>query len=561
MRREARLIRWAAVLAAALILVIGVVGTASAHAVLVGSDPAAGSQLAEAPTRVTLTFDQPVDTRFGRLAVIAPDGSIASTGAIVRPRDDQAAVALRPGSPRGTFVVSWRVLSADSHPVSGGFTFSVGAVTRVVAATPSGTGTAGRTVGVLLGVTRWLGYCGIILLIGPAVLYGPLWPRRLGRRPISGLTLIGAASTAAGAVGGLLLQGPYAAGSGLSGTGIRSVDEVLGTRFGVMYATRLGILLLGVVVLRALLRHPDSIRRRVVAAVLGAGLILTFPLAGHPETTRYPALTVAADAAHLAAAAIWVGGLVTLAVLALPRADAAELRTLLPVWSGWAMRSVVVLAATGTVQALVQFSSASELLNTAYGRLLAVKLGLVAIALAVASGARAWVRRAYQGRDRTRTENTAHGPNTAELSVGRLRAGVAAEAGIAAVVLAVTAVLVETAPARDANAMSAMAGPYSDVLRQGDVGLTIGLDPAMVGRDRLELSAKGVSGPLAVQEVDLAVSLPARGVEPIAVPVSLVGDRGTAVVPLPLPGTWTFRITVRTSAIDEMVFTTPITVQ
>ena len=548
MRRAGRLVPLAGALVAALALVLGVAGTASAHAALVGSNPASGSVLATAPTQVTITFDQPVDTRFGQLKVVAPDGSAASAGPIMRPRDDEAAVDLRTGLPQGTFVVSWRVLSADSHPVSGGFTFSVGRITRTASAVPSATGPGDHTVGVLLGLTRWLGYCGVILLIGPAVLYGPLWPRRIGSRPISRLTLIGAASTAAGAVGGLLLQGPYAAGSGLDSAGLHLVGEVLGTRFGVVYATRVGVLLLAVAATRMLLRYPDSASWRAAAGGVAAGLVVTFPLAGHPATTRYPALTIAADAAHLAAASIWVGGLVTLAVFALPRGDPIELRTLLPVWSRWAMRSVVVLAATGAVQALVQFSSVDELLDTAYGRLLAVKLALVAAALAAASRARAWVRRAYQG------------ASTAAPGVGRLRASVAAEAGIAAAVLAVTAVLVETAPAREANAMPMMAGPYSGVLRQGDVDLTIGLDPAMAGRDRLELSARGISRPVTVQEVDLAVSLPAQDINPIPVPVSLVAGQGTAVVPLPLAGDWTFQITVRTSDIDEVSFIVPITI-
>src|ERR1700745_42289 len=125
-----------------------------------------------------------------------------------------ARLTLPPGLARGTYVVAWRVVSADSHPVSGAFSFSIGAPSAVVFSPHESVGAAVRT---LDGVGRAVAFLGLALLLGAAI---------FGRSPRVGLVVL-----IAGGVAVLLRQGPYAGGGGLSFT--------LGTRLGQALVARI----------------------------------------------------------------------------------------------------------------------------------------------------------------------------------------------------------------------------------------------------------------------------------------------------------------------------------
>ncbi|MFD0636712.1 copper resistance protein CopC [Catenulispora yoronensis] len=102
---------------------------AFAHATVVTTSPTDGQLLASTPHQVSVTFDEPVELQFGALRVFAPNGTRVDTGSPDHPAGhaDQVAVGLEAASAPGTYTVAWRVVSADSHPVQGAFTFSVGA--------------------------------------------------------------------------------------------------------------------------------------------------------------------------------------------------------------------------------------------------------------------------------------------------------------------------------------------------------------------------------------------------------------------------------------------------
>src|SRR2546421_1147140 len=171
-------------LLAALVLgVLGVLalpaGPASAHVALVRTSPVQGTVLQQAPSEVVVTFSEPVGLVRDKIQVIGPDGKRIDKGDPTVSGDDLR-VPVRTDVPRGTYLVSYRVISADSHPVGAGFTYSLGAPST----TPPrpGDSTAGRTdraVAMLLSAARWLGYVGLILLAGPALILLALWPNRL----------------------------------------------------------------------------------------------------------------------------------------------------------------------------------------------------------------------------------------------------------------------------------------------------------------------------------------------------------------------------------------------
>lgn len=138
-----------ALLGAVLGLLLAVAAPASAHAALTGSDPQDGAVVATAPTQITLTFSEQVALGTDSIRVLDPSGKRADTKAA--PRDLHSGstvkygVALRDGLGNGTYTVAWQAVSADSHPVSGAFTFSIGAPSETSVALPDNEAGAGSS--------------------------------------------------------------------------------------------------------------------------------------------------------------------------------------------------------------------------------------------------------------------------------------------------------------------------------------------------------------------------------------------------------------------------------
>ena len=181
MTRCRALLALAGVLLGLLVAVVSPAGPASAHAALLETQPQAGTVLAQSPGEVVLTFSEQVRIVAGRIHVIGPDGKVADAG---KPSvtNTKLRIPLKPVSDRGTYLVSYRVISADSHPIAGGFSYSVGAPSST-APQPGTEGTrTDPAVSTLLAVVRYLGYAGLVLIVGPGLFLAVLWPRRLGRR-------------------------------------------------------------------------------------------------------------------------------------------------------------------------------------------------------------------------------------------------------------------------------------------------------------------------------------------------------------------------------------------
>ncbi|WP_430335035.1 copper resistance CopC family protein [Rhodococcus sp. ACT016] len=113
------------------------VGTASAHSAVVGSDPANGAQIATAPERVSLKFNEALQAKFASLTVVGPDGNLWSKGDPTV-QGDTVSVPLEGLGPVGDYTIAFRVTSADGHPVSGTQKFTL---------TQEGTGTPGPKPG------------------------------------------------------------------------------------------------------------------------------------------------------------------------------------------------------------------------------------------------------------------------------------------------------------------------------------------------------------------------------------------------------------------------------
>ncbi|WP_043725278.1 copper resistance CopC/CopD family protein [Kutzneria sp. 744] len=514
-------------------------GLASAHAVLESSTPSNGSLVQSAPTRVILTFGEAVQITPDGVHVIAPDGSTADNGKADH-IDGQGSTVGVPmtSTAEGTYTVSWHVVSADSHPISGAFTFSVGHASAAapVAAPASGS----LAVSIVYWTARGLEYASFALLVGAVAFVFWCWPagavHRRVRRLIGGSWLTLLLATVAGA----LLQGPYGAGAGLDrlfdGTLFSStLDIALGT--GVI--VRIVLLAFAAPYISEILATQEWTpnRRSVfggIGVVLLNALAWTWSMSGHAAAGFQADLALPVDVLHLDAMGIWLGGLVVL-WRARPPQEAVQR------FSQLAVVCVGVLVATGTYQSWRQLGSWAGFFDTEYGRLLLLKIAGVLVVLAAAYFSRKWVR--------------SH--------VGKLRRPIMIETAGAVIVLGLTAALVNAEPARTAEAATTpivQATPDGQTLPfdtggpGGKGNLKIYITPAHVGPNLLDVTVEDRGGTAHdVPEVTVELTLKERGIGPLKIDMQHVGKGRyrAAEAQIPLAGAWQVAVTVRTSDIDE----------
>jgi copper transport protein len=551
------LVRWCAV---ALLVVSAIALTpsaASAHAVVVRTSPANNSVLASAPGEVIVFFSEPVEMVSAKIRVIAPDDTRADRGT---PRivGKELHIPLRENLINGTYLATYRVISQDSHPIGGGITFSVGVKSRA----PSGSGVSAghidRVVWIALPVARYAGYAGLTLLVGVLLVLQALWPARLSRRNASRLGWIGLGLVAVSAVLELYLQAPYSSGAGLFGATGDDFRTVLGDRFGQAHVVRLGVLAVLAAMLPRVFKAQAGVADRVLVAVLGVIGLATWPLAGHPGSSPVPALTTVADMAHLAAMAVWLGGLTMLSVFLLRQATPREVGVIMPVWSRWAALAVSVLVLAGTAQALVEVGSFGALFDTTYGRLVIAKVLLLGGVLVAANYSRRWVVRHATPRSPDKLAK----PSVA--AVGRLRNAVLVEVAVIAVVMGCTAALVQTTPARSAADVRAQQNSpvASWTITSSLYSLQFDLDPAAVGPNSVHLYAYDLNGkPLKVVEWTATAALPAKQIDPIPMAlVRLADNHASGQVTFTQAGDWQLSFTLRLSEINEATVGQTVTI-
>ncbi|MFD7127973.1 MULTISPECIES: copper resistance CopC/CopD family protein [Streptomyces] len=531
----------AALLAALVSLVFGLLlagaGPASAHAALTGSDPQDGAVVDTAPKEVTLSFSEAIAVGDDSIRVLDPSGKRADTEA--EPRDlseggtVRYGVALHSGLPDGTYTVAWQAISADSHPISGAFTFSIGAPSETTVALSSQE-VGGGPVGVVYDIARYAAYGGFVLLAGGSAFVLICWRGGASALPMQRLVVRGWLTLTAATLVMLLLRNPYT-GSGkfADAFDLAGLQSVLDTKPGAALVSRL--LLLGAaalfiaVLFGTYARREDEQERKdltfglaVGGGVVAAGIAATWAMSEHASTGIQASIAMPVDVAHLLAVAAWLGGLASLlvALYRTPDIGSASVRR----FSAVAFGSVVVLAATGIYQSWRQVGSWSALTGTRYGQLLIIKVALIAVLLAVAWFSRRWTGRltdtavassgaedASSGAEEEdaaeEAENTAPDAadeasddvapeRAAQLARQRaaltatkkkrirdadpersgLRRSVLAEAAVAVVLLAVTTMLTSTEPGRTeeeaAGGATAATAPASD----GPVNLSMPFD-------------------------------------------------------------------------------------
>ncbi|MBJ7002149.1 copper resistance CopC/CopD family protein [Streptomyces griseofuscus] len=378
---------------------------ASAHAALTGSDPAQGVVVQQPPARVSLTFSEKVAMNGNSLRVLDPKGKPVQTGAPDNVRGTTYSVRLKGGLGKGTYTVTYEVVSADSHPVAGAYTFSIGAPSRTVVS-GSGPTVGGGVVGGLYQVGRYVSYAGYIVLVGGAAFVLLCWRRGAGVRALQRLVVGGWLALTAATLWLLLLRGSYTTTGKVADVfDLGLLGQVLETKPGAALVSRLLLLAAAALFIAVLFgtyqRREEGAEKRdltfglgIGGLVVAAGLATSWAMSEHASVGLQPGIAMPVDVVHLLAVAAWLGGLTALLV-ALYRApagtpvEAAAVRR----FSRLAFGSVVALVATGVYQSWRQLGSWSAFTDTRYGQLLLAKIALVAVMVGLASVSRRWTGR------------------------------------------------------------------------------------------------------------------------------------------------------------------------
>jgi copper transport protein len=460
-----------------------------AHAALLRTVPQASGTVNTPPRQVSLTYSEAVEPRFAIVSVTDAAGHQQTIGPPRRSPSnvDTLLVPVKRGA-QGWYLVYWRVISVDGHPVRGAFTYAVGPnpgpAPQFVIPSISETAATPKLV-----IARWIVFLSVMAAIGllglRLVIARPV-VRRVGGTNLRNVSIAFFVSSAIGLVAIpvylLLATADFALRSAFAIGAL--VPLVRASAFGRGYVDLWICFALFVAAGAAAIwiDRPEREHRSVAellaftgAAAAAAATLVVPGAAGHAGQTSPRGLAVALDWLHLASGAVWVGGLIGLLVLWRSlRADTrvAGLVVAVPRFSAVALGSVIVLAGSGTWASILHLPTLSSLWQTSYGKTILVKVALLAAAVLLASV------------NLLRTKPSLRADGAVAVGAARLlRQLVGAEAVIVSAAVLAAAVLSSLAPPSKAlAAVSGSAkrvgpGPVVATVVQNGYRLDIGVAP------------------------------------------------------------------------------------
>jgi copper transport protein len=585
---------------------------ALAHAQLVGTSPQSGTTVPSQPSEVIFKYNQNVGGTLGAVRVYNAKGEEIDNLDVSHPEGQEhwMGVGLKPGLPDGTYTATYRVISADTHIVYGGLVFNIGHAGAAPAVTVAGLiarNKTGKVTEIAFGLVRGLDYLSIALLLGGlaflilarfpgfAAVAGPerewllaahAFARRMRRLLIFAVVLGFLVS-----VLGILLQGASAAGVSLWASLKATVlESTLESRFGKVWGLRaidwlaLGILLTAAMTLmrgaepsaggNASLDDASAVRAALASArparppgwllaaigACAAYLAATPALSGHASVQSPTAVFFASDVLHVLAASVWVGGVASL-LLALPAATrrlsgphrSRLLLATLARFSPVALAAVIVIAATGVVQAYIDVRTLNALFQSTYGALIIAKIILLLLLISLG-----WINRNRVIPALKRIVGAGHPPGATGMLARRTMRG---ELALMLTVFGVTAALISYAPPIDAAS-----GPFSTNATLGPAELEMTVEPARVGLNTVHLyliDAKTGTQFTATKELVAKASLPAKGIGPLPLQANLAGPGHYILSSAVLSpgGTWEIEITDRVSEFEQYSRTVKVPIQ
>ncbi len=525
---------------------------AQAHSQVTGTIPSNGQTVAESPKQVEVVFNETVIGAPDALKVFNSETKRVDKANAKVVNGNQLVLDLDQLSPGG-YVMTWRVVSADSHPVRGAVSFQVGSgdvaetkalAERIFNADESSTGAA-----VGYAVVRFLAFAALAISLGLIVFVA------LTRS--NDATLVRVVHWALGilalaGIGELAFQGLLATDGGFAS--LLSKDPwqaVFRSHFGwlILIRTVAAILSLAFIddILRALTKNArqESAKSRTapmwaVISVIAIAFVVTTMMARHAPSGRLPAVGIVADVVHIAASSLWLGGLLALVITVLrtrgsqAQYDVERKTAVLHHFSTLATACVILIAVSGLVQGWRQIGTFDALFDDTYGILVAIKAVLFGLMIGFASF----------GRTRIRYELEKDGDVSALKSV---RIQTAFEVFVAVAILCVTAVLVSAEPPK--QAANGGIGFSTEVPVSNHIAQIV-VDPAVAGLNTTHVYVLSTAGaPQGVEQVTLRIALPQKGIEQIELPLReitpdhYVSDNFS----IPIADKWQARVTVQSS--------------
>jgi copper transport protein len=528
----------AALIVVVLLLALLLPATAAAHAVLLGASPEAEQQLDVSPSQLTLRFNENVGPIHFRVLDLAGE-QVGEPGEI-RAEGSNLHLPLNAELPNGTYVVTWRVVSADTHPVGGSYLFSIGE--PLAAGAEIGAEQASGWTAVVV-ANRLLLYAAVILAIGSV---GVLWLLALP-------TGAAALAQAQARWSAWLALFAYLLAIGAGGAEMLAADALalftaaawqagIGTTLGA--SAFLGVP--GALLLAWSCRRTVDVPALGIAGAGSLLLLLSFLVTGHAATAAPVWLMASMVAIHVLCAALWFGALAPLARV-VRDTPAGQAASVMDQFSRVAVWSVAALFLSGVVISWVQVAEFNLLFNTSYGVRLLTKVGLFLALLALAA------------RNKLRlTPRLARGSQAAQQA---LRRTIAVEYVLIVAILAVAVSLTVPVPPRalaeqDPMQMQTGTGSYSVTAQQRGFEVRAEVTPARPGENMVMLYFKGPDGEShRMVRATISASLPAASIEGIfKVGHAMGGGWHFDFTEFVIPGEWHLRIDGFIDDFDKLTF-------
>jgi copper transport protein len=558
--------------AAAAIVAIVLLGAipAAAHAVVVTSSPNDGARLSAPPAEVQIRFSEPVSIELGGLRVVDRNGDRVDVGATNAPQPTVIAIALEPDLRAGAYIASYRVVSADGHPISGAITFAVGDSTESI--TSGAMSPDDDALEVIGWGARLATYLGALTASGLAFYLTYLFDSGPGRGRLSRLAGIGVVIGIAGFLAQIAVQAALATGDSLTAILDSSVwTPVLANNLGWAALA----LVSGLISTQASIATRNEVAAQTMSFYGLLAVALSLALWGHTSEATYAWLAIGLDTLHAFAVAVWFGGLLGIAVALAMRwrhrptrqlvstggptdialSDHGSMKDESP--SGEASAALLCRFSTAAAAALggltvsgiglawMEVGGWQALWSTDYGRTLLIKLVGVGAVLAAAGYNRFRLLPATSAA----VDRSDAGATT--LTLARVQRVVRGEVIALTIVLAITAVLVNTVP----GGGSSGSGPFNQTVPFAGNLLNVGVSPAVAGANQMHITfltqaGQPVAGASAVQ---VELTQPATGIGPISRAATPAGTGHFIVdtTDLSVSGIWQIEVIARISEFDQ----------
>jgi len=522
-----------------------------AHAVLLDSSPKPGEMLMQSPSEVVANFNEGVGPIFFK--VLDVKGQPVGDPGEIRLDGTKMILPLRATIPNGTYVLTYRVISADTHPVGATFGFSIGEPMKTVDATADA---GSRSLWSLaVAVNRWVLYAGMLWVAGTALfllllgIEGSL--REDARQKARWASLVTALSyVLAVGFGGADMQLGGVDALWKAATWRSGLDSTLAPSavFGVI---SMALLYAGCMA---------GERRRHGVLIAGVALAIgSFLVTGHAATAPPAWLMAPVVGAHLLATAFWIGAFRPL-LLSTRQLSAADSGALMQRFSNFAVPAVIVALISGSAISLKQLGSPANLFNNDYGTVLLTKIILVFVIIGIA---------AYNKINLTPKliANDAAG-------VSKIKRTITLELMLYLIVLAAASALTVTTPPRalvatgeagaaEAN-MAMMSGGLVKRTLENDAGYSaeIELSPAKVGENMLMVTVKDPAGVIvqSATALEVTVALESAGISEVRLKAEAVGNGMWHVMigETLIPGDWALTIDAYLTDYDKISFLTSV---